>query len=70
MSKFVIVSRQAVDEMLMLYRMKQDNVYSIIEENNGFSTIAQYSGKFDSVKIVTVKSENLDTTKRLTGGLQ
>lgn len=68
MAKFTIIRRELVDELGMLYHMKVDNAYVVVEEFNEFSTIAQYSAKYDQVKLITVKTENLDKTKRLQEG--
>ena len=68
MAKFTIIKRELVDELTMLYSMKIDNSYVVVEEYNEFSTIFQYSKKYDQVKMITVKTENLDPTKRLQEG--
>ena len=65
---FTIVKETALDEMKMLYRMKEDNSYIILDEYKEFSVIAQYSSLYDQVKIITVKTENLDKSKRLYEG--
>lgn len=65
---FTIVKETALDEMKMLYRMKEDNAYIVLDEYKEFSVIAQYSSLYDQVKIITVKTENLDKTKRLYEG--
>ncbi len=67
-AKFTIIKRELVDELKMLYSMKIDNTYVVVEEYNEFSTIFQYSKKYDQVKMITVKTENLDPTKRLQEG--
>ena len=68
MAKFTIIKQKTVDELSMLYHMKVDNAYIVLEEFNEFSTIAQYSAKYNQVKLITVKTENLDKTKRLQEG--
>lgn len=68
MAKFTIISRDTVDELIMLYRMKIDNSYILVDQYNEYSTILQYSSKYDQVKMITVKSENLDQSKRLQEG--
>lgn len=68
MAKFTIISRDKVDELLMLYKMQVDNSYIVLEEYNEFSTICQYSSKYDQVKMITVKTENLDKSKWLHEG--
>ena len=66
--KFTIIKREHLDMMKMLYAMKEDNAFIIVDEFNGYSTIAQYSSKYDQVKLIDVKSENLDISKRLQEG--
>ena len=68
MAKFTIISKDKVDELLMLYKMQVDNSYIVLEEYNEFSTICQYSSKYDQVKMITVKTENLDKSKWLHEG--
>lgn len=68
MAKFTIISKDKVDEILMLYKMQVDNSYIVLEEYNEFSTICQYSSKYDQVKMITVKTENLDKSKWLHEG--
>lgn len=68
MTKFTIIKREKMDELHMLYTMCIDNAYTVLEEFNGYSTIAQYSKKYDQIKIISVKSDNLDRSKRLQEG--
>ena len=68
MAKFTVIKREMVDELNMLYAMKIDNSYVVVDEYNEFSTIFQYSKKYDQVKLITVKTENLDPSKRLQEG--
>lgn len=68
MAKFTIIKRNIADQLIMLYNMKIDNTYIVCEEYNGFSTILQYSKKYDQVKMITVKSEDLDPRLRLQEG--
>ena len=68
MAKFTLISRDVVDEMLMLYQMKIDNAYIVVEQFNEYSTICQYSAKYDTLKLITVLSENLDSNLRLHEG--
>lgn len=68
MAKFTIIKRDTVDQLLMLYTMKEDNAYVVVDEFNEYSTIFQYSSKYDQVKMISVKTENLDPKKRLLEG--
>lgn len=68
MAKFTIIKRDIADQLIMLYNMKIDNLYIVCEKFNSFSTILQYSKKYDQVKMITVKSEDLDPHLRLQEG--
>lgn len=65
MSKFIILDRDSIYNLRPLYEAKNDNAYIVLEEYNGYSTIAQYSYKYDNIKIVTVLTDNLDKNKAL-----
>lgn len=65
MAKFTIIKRDHVDQLLMLYAMRIDNSYIVIDSNNGFSTIAQYSEKYKQVKLITVPTDQLNTSLEL-----
>lgn len=68
MAKFTVLSKEVVDELTMLYQMRIDNSYIVVDEYNEFSVICQYSSKYDQVKMITVRTENLDPVKRLRAG--
>lgn len=61
----IIIKQEHIDEMYMLMRMKQDNAYIVLNEYNGYSTICQYTSRYDNLHIVNVKTENLKNDSRL-----
>lgn len=68
MAKFTIIRKDKIAELEMLYHMKIDNLYVVVEEYNEYSTIFQYSRKYDQVKLITVQTANLDPNLRLHEG--
>lgn len=68
MAKFTIIRQEKITGLEMLYKMKIDNLYVVVEEFNDFSTIFQYSRKYDQVKMITVQTANLDPNLRLQEG--
>lgn len=68
MAKFTIIRKEKIAELEMLYHMKIDNLYVVVEEYNEYSTIFQYSRKYDQVKLITVQTANLDPNLRLHEG--
>lgn len=68
MAQFTIMTRKNVDEIKLLYALKRDNTYIVLDEYNGVSTICQYSSKYDQVKIIKVKSDKLNLHDRLQEG--
>ena len=65
MSKFVLVQEDDLRQMKRLFENARDNEYVLLQESNGFSDIAQYSDKYQALRIVTVVSKHLDWTNRL-----
>lgn len=65
MAKMILLKQDAIESINIINKLKIDNMYVVLEEYNGFSSIAQYSSKYDTFRIVTVQSENLDRSKEL-----
>ena len=65
MSKFVIIDKDTLYRLPRLLEAKIDNAYIILDESNGYADLAQYSAKYDNIKIVTVLADNLDRSKAL-----
>lgn len=60
MSKFTVLRQEALLGINLINTLKQNNMYVVLDEYNGYSTICQYSQKYDNFHIVSVKTENLD----------
>ena len=65
MAKFTIIKKEAADGLMKLYETKKDNSYIVVDVFNEYSTIFQYSAKYNQVKMISVKTENLNPTDRL-----
>lgn len=68
MAKFTIISQEQLETINVMNNMKIDNLYSVLDEYEEYSTIVQYSKKYDNFHIVSVKTENLDKTKSIVAG--
>lgn len=66
--KFVIITQGNLETINVMNAIKQDQQYCVLNEGNGFSTICQYSKQYDSFKIVTCKTQDLDVQNRLRNG--
>ena len=66
--KFVIITQANLETINIMNQIKRDQMYCVLNEGNGFSTIAQYSSQYDSFKIVTCKSDDLNPHNRLVNG--
>lgn len=65
MAKMILIKQDALETINIINKLKLDDMYAVLEEYNGYSTICQYSLKYDNFHIVQVKTENLDLNKRL-----
>lgn len=65
MSKFFNLEAEHVNSINKLVQNKRNNEYVVLQESNGFTDIAQWSDKYQNVRIITVRSANLDWTNRL-----
>lgn len=63
MSKFIVVERKQIPDVLKLYDLKMDNAYVVLSRWNDFADICQYSSKYDSVHLLTVPAYQLDPLK-------
>lgn len=68
MPKFIVISQEQLDTINVINNMKVDNLYTVLDEYEDYSTICQYSKKYDNLHIVSVKTENLDKTKSMLAG--
>lgn len=65
MAKFFNLEAEHINSINRLVANRRDNEYVVLAESNGFTDIAQWSDKYQNVRIVTVRSCNLDWTHRL-----
>ena len=65
MAKFFTLEEKQVQNIMKLFERKFNNEYVLIQSSNGFTDIAQYSDKYQNVRLCTVKSENLVTSNRI-----
>lgn len=65
MAKFFTVQEDQVHRIGKLFENQREGEYVVLQQSNGFSDIAQYSEKYQAVKVITVPSNRLDWAKRL-----
>lgn len=65
MAHMFFVKAKHVDGMKVLFQKCIDGQYFVIDQNEGFADIVQYSSKYDTVKLVTVRADALDARKEL-----
>lgn len=63
--KMILIKQDALESMNIINKLKVDNMFVVLEEYNGYSTISQYSSKYDNFHVVSVKTENLDRNMEL-----
>lgn len=64
-TRFIVLPQNALIGINLINGIKYDNMYVVLDENNGFTTICQYSKKYDDFHIVTVQTEKLDKSLML-----
>ena len=64
-TKFTVVRQEALLGINLINQIKHDNMYVVLDEYNGFTTICQYSRKYDDFHIVTVSTDKLDKSLML-----
>lgn len=65
MAKFFNIEEDVLVGINRLMQVKRDRLYVVLQEANGFTDIAQYSDKYQNIRIVTVPSDRLDKSNRL-----
>lgn len=68
MSKMILLKQDVLETINVINRLKVDDMYVTMEEYNGYSTICQYSKKYDNFHIVSVKTDNLKKNLELKEG--
>lgn len=64
--KMVILKQDDLESINIINKLKVDSMYIVLNEYEGYSTICQYTRKYDGFHIIQVKSEKLDRSKQLT----
>lgn len=70
MAKLIIIKQENLESINVMNHLKQNDSYIVLNEYNGYSTICQYSQKYDNFHIVDVKSENLNPNLRVLSGAE
>ena len=65
MSHFFFIEDYQIASLEKLILRKNDGEYIVLASSNGFSDIAQYTDKFQDLKIIAVPSRKLDPKKEL-----
>lgn len=55
-----IISRYDMDFVRTLFGSAIDGQYLVLNESDGYADIAQYSARYDTVKVLTVRSDRLN----------
>ena len=63
--RITIIKQSQVETLNIMNTLKIDNQYMVLDEYNGYSTICQYSKKYDNFHIANVKTENLDDSLKI-----
>ena len=56
---FFILEPYQLQQIEKLFKEKINNSYVILTQSKGYCDIAQYSDKFQTVKLICVREENL-----------
>lgn len=65
MQHIFTITEDKLARVNQLARNKCDGEYVILTMSNGFCDIAQWSDKYQNVKIITLPYDRLDSTMRL-----
>lgn len=65
MAKFFNIEEDVLVGINRLMQVKHDGMFVVLQQSNGFTDIAQYSDKYQNIRIVTVPTDRLDESKRL-----
>lgn len=56
---FFYLEENRLNGLFKLFKNKQDGQYMVLNESNGYSDIAQYSEKYQNIRIISVKTDHL-----------
>lgn len=65
MAHFIFLTEDQVNDIKTLFKNRFNNEYIVLNEGNGFSDIAQFSEKYDNVRLVTVRNDKLSKADKL-----
>lgn len=68
MAKMIVLKQEVLDTINVINNLKIDDMYVVMNEYEGVSTICQYSKKYDNFHIVWVKSDNLNKSLEMKQG--
>ncbi len=68
LARIIVINQEQLETINVMNNMKIDNLYTVLNENEEYSTIVQYSKKYDNMHIATVKTDNLDKSKSVVAG--
>lgn len=60
MSHMFFITGANIEKVNMLFRLKKEGQYVVLNEGNGFTDIAQWSNQYQNVKILTVPTYKLE----------
>ena len=66
--KMIVIKQEQFETMKLMNEMKRDNMFVVLNEFNGYSTICQYSKKYDNFHINDVPSDKLDRNLEIKSG--
>lgn len=64
-SHFFFIEDKHIAALSRLFRDAIDGAYIVLASSRDFSDIAQYSEKYQNVKVITVRTDNLDERLRI-----
>jgi len=64
-SHFFFLEDNHIALLSRLFRDCVDGAYFVLSSSRDFSDIAQYSEKYQNVKVITVRTDNLDERLRI-----
>lgn len=64
-SHFFFIEENHLPYILKLFSHKNNGEYVVLNESNGFSDIAQYSEKYENIRVITVPTNKLNVSDRL-----
>lgn len=60
MSRIIVINQDNINEINAINKLQLDDMYTVLNTNDEYTTICQYSKKYDSFHIATVKTDRLN----------